>query len=126
MSQSRHKILIVDDERMLRLGLARCLENAGFETLTSEDGEQALALVRSEKPDLVLLDVMMRGMNGLQVCRALRGDPDTSRVRIVFLSARGQERERAEGLEAGADYYMTKPFDYRDLIRVVKQLLENG
>jgi|WetSurMetagenome_2_1015567.scaffolds.fasta_scaffold1506023_1 DNA-binding response OmpR family regulator len=126
MDSPRSKILIVDDERMLRLGLARCMENAGFETLTAEDGEQALALVRGEQPDLVVLDVMMRGMNGLDVCRTLRADPAARGVRIVFLSARGQERERAEGLDAGADYYMTKPFDYRDLIRVVKQLLENG
>ncbi len=125
MNSPRSKILIVDDERMLRLGLARCMENAGFETLTAEDGEQALALVRAEKPGLVVLDVMMRGMNGLDVCRALRSDPSARGIRIVFLSARGQERERAEGLEAGADYYMTKPFDYRDLIRVVKQLMEN-
>lgn len=124
MSTSRNKILIVDDDKMLRLGLALCIRNAGFETLTAEDGEEAIRLVRSERPELVVLDVMMRGMNGIEVCRALRENPDTRHIRVVFLSARGQEREKVEGLEAGADHYMTKPFDYRELIRVIEQLLE--
>ena len=125
MFRRQHKILIVDDEKMLRLGLARCIEAAGFSAATAEDGLEALQLVEQERPDLIVLDVMMRGMNGLEVCRVLRSDPATRNIKIVFLSARGQEREKAEGLDAGGDFYITKPFDYRDLIKVVTQLLEN-
>ncbi|HUU27991.1 MAG TPA: response regulator [archaeon] len=124
MVLNQNKILIVDDEKALRLGLSRCLQNAGFETLVAECGAEALCLMDLHQPALIILDVMMRGLSGLEVCRTLRKKPETSAVKIVFLSAKGQLRDKVEGLEAGGDYYITKPFDYRELITIIKELLE--
>lgn len=117
------KILIVEDEAPLRLGLAKCLERAGYVALESADGSTALAMAREHLPALVILDVMMRGMTGIEVCRKLREDQLTEGIKIMFLSAKGQIREQNEGLEAGGDYYMTKPFEYRKLLQVIEDLL---
>jgi len=124
MELDRNKILIVDDDLALRSGLARCLQKAGLDPLVAANGEEALNLVEQHQPALVILDVMMHGMSGLEVCRILKKNPETSRIKIVFLSAKGQMKERAEGLQAGGDYYISKPFDYRELIKIVIQLLE--
>jgi DNA-binding response OmpR family regulator len=126
MKFDRNKILIVEDEAPLRLGLARCVQNAGYESLEAADGPTALEMVRKHMPALVILDVMMRGMTGIEVCIKLRADEDTRAIKIMFLSARGQLREQDEGMEAGGDYYMTKPFEYRELLRVIKELLDSG
>ena len=124
MDLDKNKILIVDDEKAIRLGLAKCVKKAGYEPVEAADGPEALRLVEEHCPGLVVLDVMMRGLSGLEVCRMLRQNPRTRPIKVVFLSARGQLKERAEGLEAGGDYYMTKPFEYRELIRVIRELLE--
>ncbi|HLA39818.1 MAG TPA: response regulator [Candidatus Glassbacteria bacterium] len=125
MEFERIKILIVDDETALRIGLSHCLKKAGYLTLEAQDGPTALELVRRQRPALVILDVMMRGMTGIEVCRKLRDDEETREIKILFLSARGQTHEQSEGLEAGGDYYMTKPFEYRKLLKVIEDLLEN-
>ena len=124
MEYNNNKILIVDDEKALRLGLVKCVKAEGFEPLEAADGNKALEMVKDHKPGLVILDVMMHGMSGLEVCRLLRKDPQTKNIKIIILSARGQLKEREEGLDAGADYYITKPFNYRELIKQIKQLLE--
>jgi DNA-binding response OmpR family regulator len=124
MEANRNKVLIVDDEKALRIGLSLCLRNAGFETMEAADGEEVLRLVDEYQPALIILDVMMRGISGLEVCRKLRNNPRTEGIKIVFLSAKGQLKERAEGMEAGGDHYITKPFNYRELIKVVKELLQ--
>jgi DNA-binding response OmpR family regulator len=124
MEANRNKVLIVDDEKALRVGLSLCLRNAGFETMEAADGEEVLRLVDEYQPALIILDVMMHGISGLEVCRKLRNNPRTEGIKIVFLSAKGQLKERAEGMEAGGDYYITKPFNYRELIKVVKELLQ--
>jgi len=121
-----YKILIVEDETPLRLGLARCIERAGYLPLEAADGLTALEMVREHMPALIILDVMMHGMNGIEVCLKLRADELTSGIKIMFLSARGQLREQDEGMEAGGDYYMTKPFEYRELLRVISELLDNA
>lgn len=123
MEFDRNKVLIVDDEQALRRGLARCISSAGFDTVEAADGHEALRMVHEHRPGLVVLDVMMRGLSGLDVCRILRDDRNTSGIRIIFLSARGQTREQEEGLEAGGDHYITKPFDYRELIGKIRELL---
>jgi len=118
------KILIVDDEKSLRSGLAKCVKIAGFEPLEAADGNEALSMVTKHKPGLIILDVMMRGLSGLEVCRLLRKDSQIRGIKVIMLSAKGQLKEREEGFEAGADYYITKPFDYRELIKIIKQFLE--
>lgn len=123
MEFDNNKILIVDDEKALRLGLSKCIKAAGFEPLEAANGNEALCLVSEYQPGLIILDVMMRGMSGLEVCRLLRKDPQAAEIKIIILSAKGQIKEREEGLDAGADYYITKPFDYRELIKIIKQLL---
>ena len=123
MDLDRNKILIVDDEKAIRMGLSKCVKASGFETMEACDGNEALLLATEHLPGLIILDVMMHGMSGLEVCRKLKSDPDTQDIKIIMLSARGQIREREEGLEAGADKYITKPFDYRELINNIVMLL---
>jgi len=122
MSLDRNKVLIVDDERAIRTGLAKCVKARGFEPLEAADGNEALRKVAQHRPGLIILDVMMCGLSGLEVCRILRNDPRNNGIRIIILSAKGQVREREEGLEAGGDRYITKPFDYRELIRTIEDL----
>jgi two-component system alkaline phosphatase synthesis response regulator PhoP len=104
------KILIADDEQNIVISIEFLLRREGFEVLVAGDGEEALAKVRAERPDLVLLDVMMPKMNGFDVCQALRADPDLSATRILMLTAKGRDTEVSKGLGLGADGYMTKPF----------------
>lgn len=99
------------------------LELEGYEVITASDGEEALNRVLSERPDLVILDVMMPKLNGKDVCRRLKSDPKTSKVPIIFLSAKAQELDVEAGLELGADAYVTKPFDPSDLLDTVATLL---
>ena len=117
------KILIVDDEQNIVISLKYLMQREGYTVAVADDGERGLALVRSERPDLVLLDVMMPKMNGFEVCRVIRGDPALTGVRILMLTAKGREAEREKGLELGADAYVTKPFSTRDLVARVKSLL---
>jgi len=108
------KILIVDDEPHILLLLEQTLdllEDMGVELLRATNGQVALDLIRSESPDLVLLDVMMPVMNGFEVCKAVKADPELSGTFIAILTAKGQELDRATGAEVGADLYLTKPFD---------------
>lgn len=123
MEFDRNKILIVEDEAPLRFGLARCIERAGYLALQAADGPSALEMVSKHMPALLILDVMMYGMSGIEVCRNLKKDRLTSGIKILFLSARGQVREQTEGLAAGGDYYMTKPFEYKVLLQVIEDLL---
>lgn len=108
------KVLIVDDEAHIRLLLEQTLEeldDAGVEILCASNGEEALRYIRSERPDLVLLDVMMPIMSGFDVCKAVKADPTLAGTFILMLTAKGQEFDRITGQEVGADLYMTKPFD---------------
>lgn len=123
MKLNCNKVLIVDDEKALRLGLSRCIENAGFEAVVAADGNEALQLVEEHWPALLILDVMMHGLSGLEVCRILRENPETKGMKIVFLSAKGQMKEQEEGLNAGGDYYLTKPFSYRELLKIIEDFL---
>jgi len=116
-------ILIVDDEpKILQLAKDYLLDN-GFKVLTSGDGIQALAIARQEKPDLIVLDLMLPGMDGLDVCRAIRKESD---VPIIMLTARVEEADQLIGLELGADDYINKPFSPRALVARVRALLRRA
>lgn len=118
------KVLIADDEQNIVISLEFLLRREGFDVSVALDGEEALKMARAEKPDLVLLDVMMPKMNGFDVCQALRADPDLAGTRVLMLTAKGREAEVNKGLGLGADAYMTKPFSTKELVARVRSLLE--
>jgi DNA-binding response OmpR family regulator len=114
-------VLIVDDEPIVREVVVSYLRRDGFRTLETGDGEEACQLAESERPDLVVLDLMLPGLDGLSVCRRLR---TFSQVPVIMLTARGEEADRIVGLEVGADDYVTKPFSPRELAARVRTVLK--
>ena len=120
------KVLIVDDEPNIVASLEFLMRRCGYEVAVARNGEEALAMVGSFLPDLVLLDVMMPIKSGYDVCRAMRENPDWRHMKIVVLSAKGREAEVSKGLSLGADAYVTKPFSSRELTRQVGELLGEG
>jgi len=114
------KVLVVDDEPKIRKVVTAYLEQAGFRVVTAGDGQMALITFRHEKPDLVILDLMLPGMDGLDVCRAMRRE---SSVPIIMLTARAEEADRLIGLELGADDYVVKPFSPREVVARVRAVL---
>ena len=118
-----HKILIVDDEPNIVISLEFLMKREGHRVLVARDGNEALEAIRREKPDLVLLDVMMPGKTGFEVCQAVRADPTLAGTRILLLTAKGRETDIAKGLALGANGYMTKPFSTRELAQRVRELL---
>jgi two-component system, OmpR family, phosphate regulon response regulator PhoB len=120
------KLLLVEDDPALAELIEYRLQGAGYSVRTTGDGDEALLLVAEEVPDLVLLDWMIAGTSGIEVCRRLRRDPATARVPIVMLTARGAEDDRVRGLETGADDYMTKPFSPRELLARVTAVLRRS
>jgi DNA-binding response OmpR family regulator len=118
------KVLVVDDEAPIRLLCRVNLEAEGMEVIEAADGEDGLALARSEQPDVILLDVMMPALDGWQVAERLFDDRATSEIPLVFLTARAEFRDRARGLELGGVDYITKPFNPTELASVIRRLLE--
>ncbi|MDP6455304.1 MAG: response regulator transcription factor [SAR202 cluster bacterium] len=118
-----NKVLVVEDEANLLVALEYNLKSEGYNVFTAEDGETGLALARQEKPDLVILDVMLPNLDGFEVCRILRRESD---VRILMLTARGEEIDRVVGLELGADDYVTKPFSNRELMARVRNMIRRS
>ena len=119
-----HRILLVDDDEELLAALEIKLNKEGYIISTANDGEEALAKINAELPDLVILDVNMPRMNGMDVCKSLRSDEKTRDLAIIMLTARDDEVDRILGLEFGADDYVTKPYNSRELILRVKGLLK--
>jgi phosphate regulon transcriptional regulator PhoB len=117
------KILIVDDEQDIVELLSYNLEKEKFSIVKAYDGEAALRLVKSEKPDLMILDLMLPKMNGLDVCKAIRRNPEMANLPIIMLTAKGEEIDKIIGLEIGADDYITKPFSIKELIARVRAIL---
>jgi DNA-binding response OmpR family regulator len=120
------RILVVDDEPEAVELVEFNLKQAGFDVLTAADGSEALAHVRRSPPSLIVLDLMLPEIDGLEVCKLLRRDPATAGVPIVMLTAKAAEVDRVLGLELGADDYLTKPFSPRELVLRVKRILERG
>ncbi len=116
-------ILVVDDEREIRELLRYNLEREGYQVLTAQDGDQALARIFSAHPDLVLLDLLLPGLNGLEVLREVRQEPSTREIPVLLLTARGAEMDKLLGFERGADDYITKPFSPREVIARVEAVL---
>jgi two-component system, OmpR family, response regulator MprA len=115
------RILLADDDRAIRDSLRRALELEGYAVVTAPDGAQALELIRSERPDVALLDVMMPHVDGLTVCRVLRSE--RNRLPVLMLTARTETDDRVAGLDAGADDYLPKPFELSELLARVRALL---
>ena len=120
------KVLIADDEPNIVTSLEFLMNRGGSQVCVARNGEEALALVESFAPDLVLLDVMMPRRSGYEVCQTMRGREDWRHIKIVMLSAKGREAEVSKGLSLGADAYVTKPFSNRELIARVGGLLGEG
>jgi two-component system, OmpR family, response regulator MprA len=118
------KVLIVDDDRALRDALRRALALAGYDTALADDGEQALGQTAAERPDALVLDIGLPGMDGLEVCRTLRASGD--RVPVLMLTARDAVEDRIDGLDAGADDYLVKPFDVGELKARLRALLRRS
>jgi two-component system, OmpR family, phosphate regulon response regulator PhoB len=123
LADSKGKILLVEDDRALVALLVYHFEREGFAVRSTPDGEEALIMAREEAPDLVILDWMLEGVSGIEVCRQLRRLPETANVPIIMLTARGEEADRIRGFETGADDYVTKPFSPRELVARVLAVL---
>lgn len=123
MSETPARILIVDDEADLVSVLRFGLQVEGFEVLSAFDGEEGLRLARDQRPDLIVLDLMLPKMDGYQVCRALKFDERYKAIPIIILSARSGEQDRRLAQEMGADAFVTKPYDMRDLVTRVRDKL---
>ena len=117
-------ILIADDEPNIVTALEFLLERAGYATRVARNGEEALAAIAAEPPDLVLLDIMMPVKSGYEVCRRIREQADWRHIKVVMLSAKGRDAEVTKGLAMGADLYVTKPFSTRELLGEIKALLD--
>ncbi|MGS1018173.1 phosphate regulon transcriptional regulator PhoB [Allosphingosinicella humi] len=120
---TKGRILLVEDDAALAELLTYNLERENFEIQHTADGEEAMLLAQENPPDLVLLDWMIEGLSGIEVCRRLRRRPETANVPIIMLTARGEETDRVRGLETGADDYVTKPFSPRELVARVGAVL---
>ena len=122
-SDARSKILIVDDEMDTLLPLRRSLEVENYRVIEAYDGHEAINKAKAEIPDLILLDLMMPGMDGYEVCGKLRNEPVTQNIPIIMLTAKGYVRDKVKGLEIGADDYVTKPFNLNELKARIKSAL---
>jgi len=123
LSDIRLKMLIVDDELDTLIPLKRTLEAEDYQVLEASNGMEAIEKTRSEHPDLILLDLMMPGMDGIEVCKVLKEDPSTNDIPILMLTAKGDVEDKIGGIETGADDYVTKPFDLGELKARIKMIL---
>ncbi len=118
------KIFIVEDELDFLTTLKERLEFEGFVVVTAVDGEEALERIPEEKPDLILLDIMLPAMNGYQVCRRLKSNPETETIPVVVVTAKSQESDKFWAKETGADDYLTKPFEMEELLQKIQDNLQ--
>ena len=122
----KETILIVEDEKDIVKMLDYNLKKEGYKTLIAHDGEDALDMANTKLPDLILLDLMLPGVDGLEVCKELKSERKTASIPVIMLTAKAQESDKIVGLELGADDYMTKPFSPRELIARIKAVLRRG
>ncbi|MFH1311879.1 MAG: response regulator [Candidatus Eisenbacteria bacterium] len=121
---SRGKVLVVDDEEYIQHILNFSFGAEGYEVVTAADGEEAIAKARNEKPDIIVLDIMMPKMDGYEACRKLKADPKTKDIPVILLTAKGRDVDRKLGTEAGADDYVVKPFSPGRLIERVEGMMK--
>jgi DNA-binding response OmpR family regulator len=122
----RPTILIADDEPSIRETAGYILESEGYTVLLAANGEEAISLIRSRRPGAALLDIEMPRKDGLSVCREIKGDPALRTTYVILLTARGQKKDEVEGLAAGADAYLTKPFDDEEILRRLAEAVGPG
>ena len=119
-----NSVLIVEDEPNIILSLEFLMKKAGYDVAVERDGDAALAAMARSVPDLILLDVMLPKRNGYQVCESIRNDPDLAGIKVIMLTAKGRDVERDKGIALGADAYITKPFSTREVVDMVRQMLD--
>jgi len=122
----KETILIVEDEKDIVKMLDYNLKKEGYKVIVADDGEDALDLAKSKSPDLILLDLMLPGLDGLEVCKELKNERKTRLIPVIMLTAKAQESDKVVGLELGADDYVTKPFSPRELVARIKAVLRRG
>lgn len=121
-----HLILIVDDEPNIVVPLQFLMEQNGYEVVVAQSGEEALESISRYEPDLVLLDIMLPGIDGFEVCQIVRLNPKWQKTRVIFLTAKGRDVDIAKGLVLGADAYITKPFSNAAIVAKVRELLNDS
>ncbi len=121
----KKKILLIDDEPDIVAMTVMRLEANGFNVVTAEDGNTGYELAKTEKPDLIILDLMLPDMDGYQVCRLLKFDEQFKNIPIIMLTARSQKEDKEWGEKVGADLYMTKPYEAKELLEKIRLLMEN-
>ena len=117
------KILVADDEPNIVISIEYLMKREGYTVLVARDGQEALDMIARDRPDLVLLDVMMPKKSGFEVCQAVRASEELQSTKILMLTAKGRDTDLAKGLALGADAYMTKPFSTRELVQKVAEML---
>jgi len=120
-----YQILIVDDEPNIVVPLQFLMEQNGYDVIVAQSGEEALESIAKYKPDLILLDIMLPGIDGFEVCQIVRLNPQWQNTRVIFLTAKGRDVDIARGLVLGADAYVTKPFSNAEIVSKVRELLLN-
>lgn len=119
------KILVVDDEKHIVRLVEVNLQRAGYDVVTAYDGVQALEMVKQERPDMLVLDVMMPRMNGFEVLKQLKANPETQEIPVIMLTAKAQDADVFKGWQSGVDSYLTKPFNPMELLTFVKRIFES-
>ena len=120
------KVLLVDDEPNILVALEFLVKKEGYRVFKAQNGEQALAAMAAEQPNIVLLDVMMPGMDGFELARKIRANGKYDHTRIIFLTAKGTQEDRFQGYATGGEVYITKPFDNDELINTINEVVEFG
>jgi DNA-binding response OmpR family regulator len=116
--------LIVEDSMTDMQVITRCLQRGGINVLSAQSGEEAIATITKQRPDVIVLDVVLPGQSGFELCREIKAKADTSDIPIIICSTKGGEMDRFWGMKQGADAYLTKPIDQEELVRTVKQLIK--
>ena len=122
--KKKPRILVADDDAFIRRPLEWILSQEGFTAETARDGDECMEALRNNPPDLLILDVMMPGLDGFEICRRMKDDPKLRQIPVILLSARGREHDRERGMALGAAEYMTKPYSPTDLMQRIRGLLE--
>ena len=124
INRKASRILVVDDEPEIHAVLGKLLQNEGYEVESSYSAGEAMEAIAKEKPDLILLDIMMPHVSGIELCNSLKSDPATKEILVLIVSARDAQADRIEGLIHGADDYVSKPFHLRSLVRKIEHMLQ--
>jgi len=119
-----NKILIVEDEPSIVVPLQFLMEQNGYDVMVTTNGEEAVDLIKAKIPDLLLLDIMLPGLDGFEICQIIRGTRNLQHIKIIFLTAMGRDTDQAKGMAIGADAYITKPFSNANVVESVRSLLE--